>query len=82
MVAAHANLLDEVLHAMAQLDPMVYFMVVVVTVAFGISATVLVELFPRHLDTETSTPPAQAAENDHEGATTTAVESDGAHAQP
>ncbi len=82
MVAAHANLLDTLLHQFAQLDPMVYFMVVVVTVAFGISAAVLVELFPRGLDTETSTPLAAPAEQDHEGAKTTTVEADGAHAQP
>ncbi len=80
MVAAHANLLDEVLHAMTQLDPMVYFMIVVVTIAFGITAMVLVELFPGRPGTEAQTPPAEADENDREGAKTTTVAADRARA--
>ena len=31
---------------MTQLDPMVYFMIVVVTIAFGITAMVLFQPFP------------------------------------
>ena len=78
MVAAHANLLDSLLHQFTQLDPMVYFMVVVVTVAFAISALVLVEMFPR-ADTQVSTPPT---ETDLEGTTVTNLEADGTHVSP
>lgn len=81
MVAAHANLLDSLLHQFTQLDPMVYFMVVVVTVAFAISALVLVEMFPR-ADTQVSTPPTETAETDLEGTTVTNLEADGTHVSP
>ena len=82
MVAAHANLLDQLLHQMKQLDLMVYFMVVVVTVAFGISALVLVDLIPRRPDTETSMPPVEADESNDEGAKATTAVPDRADASP
>ncbi len=82
MVAAHANLLDQLLNQMKQLDAMVYFMVVVVTVAFGISAMVLVDLIPRRPDTETSMPQVETDESNDEGAKATTTVPDGADAKP
>jgi hypothetical protein len=35
------------LHTLSQLDPMVWFMMVVVAIAFTVSGVVLVELLPR-----------------------------------
>lgn len=49
-------------HQLSQLDAMVWFMWIVVSVAFVVAAVVLVDLFPGRGGTETNTPTVDADE--------------------
>lgn len=55
------------IHLLAQLDPMVWLMMVVVAIGFAVSAAVLVELLPPGSDRPPAFPPTPDGEADAPG---------------